>query len=74
MRMIVDHSGNDGSSPEVDPPGAGSSELRNLCTAANRHKAIAPDGHGLGNRKALVDGDDFSVRENEIRSGLLRAD
>ena len=72
MRVVIDQSGNNGLSPEVDPSGAWSRELGNLWTGADRHNAVAPDSYRLSNRKTLVDGDDFSVREYEIRSGLLR--
>ena len=33
--------------------------------------SIAADGDGLGDREAFVDGDDLSVREDDVRRGLL---
>ena len=38
---------------------------------ADRQDAIAPDGHGLRDRKAFIDGDDFAVQEDQI-GGLWR--
>ncbi len=43
-----------------------------LLIGADRYDAVALNRHRLRDRKALIDGDDFAVREDQIRRRLLR--
>ena len=74
MHVVIDQPGNDGAAHEVDPPGVGAREPSHLLIAANRYDVVALDRNRLCDRKALVDGDDFAIRENQVRRRLLRAE
>src|SRR5207244_13220200 len=39
MHVVVDEPGNDRSSPEIDPPGVRSRQLRHLLIGADRHRS-----------------------------------
>ena len=71
MHVVVDESGNDRTPAQVDAPRGRRCELRHLGISADSDDAIAADGDGLGDREALVDGDDLSVREDDVWRGLL---
>ena len=54
----------------VRPPGRSASFRRRERQSpdwADRHDAIALDGHGLSDREAIVDGDNLPVGEDQIR-------
>ena len=72
MHVIVDQSGNHGFSLEIDFFGVGACEPRDFRGVAHRDDVLAPDGDRLRDGEPRVDGNDFSVGENQIRRGLLR--
>jgi hypothetical protein len=71
MSMRVDESGNNGFAAEVDSAGVRARELRDLLISSNSDEAVAPYGNGLNNRKAVIDGDDLAIGQNEVRCRLL---
>ena len=73
MHVVVDQPGNDGPAPQIDPARVRPGEPRDLLVGADRHDAVAPNRHRLRDRKPLIDGDDFPVRQDQIGRGRLRA-
>ncbi len=68
--VIVDEAGDDGASREIYGPRLRTSELIDIRIGADRDDALAADRQRLRDGKAVVDGDDLAVDENEI--GALR--
>jgi hypothetical protein len=72
MHVVVDQPWNDGSTAQVDSAGVRSREPRHLLICADSHNAIVMNSYRLRDRKAVVDGDNFPVRKDEIGCGRLR--
>ena len=71
--MVVDESGDDGSSLKVDRAGVRTRQSSDVLIGANGHDAIAANRNGPRDRKAVVDGDDLSVRQDQVGGELLRS-
>ena len=72
MHMVIDEPGRDGLTQQVDPASVRTRKLSHGLVGAHRHDAIAFDSHRLCDSKALIDGNNFPVREDQIRRRLLR--
>ena len=70
--MVVDESGHDGSSAQVDAAGGRAGKPAHVLIGPDCDDPIAGNGDGLRDGEALIDGDDLAVREDEIGLGLLR--
>ena len=73
VHVIVDEAGRDRPARQIDPSRSRARELADLRVAADGDDAIAADRDGLGDREPLVNGDDLSVRQDEVGRCLLRA-
>jgi ABC-type Fe3+/spermidine/putrescine transport system ATPase subunit len=67
--MIVDHPGDDGSAAQVDAPRIRPRQARDVLVGADGDEAIASNRHGLRDREPIIDGDDLSIRQDDVRSG-----
>jgi len=72
MRVVVDHAWYDGPPSQIDPFCVWSRKGRYLLIAAHRQEAVTFDGNRLSDREALIDANDFAVRQNQIRRALLQ--
>ena len=71
VHVIIDQPGRDSPAHQIDPASVRTGKLGYLLVGAHRHDPVALDGHRLRDRKALIDGDDFPIREDQIRRWLL---
>ena len=71
MRVIVDQPGDDRPPLEIDRLRAGAFQLEHVHVLADGDDALPLDRDRLRDRKAIVDGDDLAVEENDVlrRSG-----
>jgi hypothetical protein len=72
VHVVVDESRDDRAPTKVDPARGGRRQLQDLRIGPHCHDAIAADGDRVRQCEALVDGDDLSVREDDVRRWLLR--
>ena len=72
--MVVDQTGHDRPAFQVDPRSVGSGQHHDRVSRAYRGHPVSTDGYGLGNREAVVYGDDLSVGQDEIRGLGLGVD
>src|SRR5262245_46403946 len=66
VRMVVDEARNNSPAHEIDALGCRARELRNFSSSSHGENALALDCNSLGNGKPVVDGNDFSVGENNV--------
>ena len=68
MRVGVGKSGQQRPTPEVDDPGRGASERKDLAVVADRADPIARHGEGGGAPSVRVHGPDAAAPKNEMRT------
>jgi hypothetical protein len=72
VHVVIDETGDDRSTSQVDTPRGGRRQLRHFSVRADRDDTVAADRNGLRQREALVDGDDLAVRQDHVGRWLLR--
>ena len=72
MRVVVDQPWDHGATIEIHDAGRRPFELLDIGGAADRDDALALDRKRLGDREAVVDGDDLAVEEHGVRRRLRR--
>src|SRR5262249_54097930 len=72
VRVIVDQSGDDGATTEVEHARERPLVLLDLGIAADRENALALDRKRLGDGEPIVDGDDLAVEQHDVRRRLRR--
>jgi hypothetical protein len=72
MDVVIDKPRSNSPTHKVDPSGVRPGELSHRLVGAYRYDAVPLDSHGLCDGKALIDGNDFPIREDHIRRRLLR--
>ena len=71
VRVRIDKTGHDRSTPEIDHLRACALAGQYLLVRADRKNLIAGDGHGLGVWLKRVHGDDRAVVKNQVRYRVL---
>jgi hypothetical protein len=72
MRMVIDEAGDHRPASQVDALRVGASQPLDVGVSSDGDDAIAADGDRLSDLERVIDGDDLSIRKNEVSAGLLR--
>jgi hypothetical protein len=72
VSVVVDEPGYDGPAFEVDALRIRTREPSDIGIPSNRDEPVAADCNRFRNSELIVNGDEFTVREDDVRRGLLR--
>ena len=66
VRVVVDHPGDDRASAQIDAASVRPRHLRDVLIGADRNDAVPANRHRLRDREGVIDGDDLSVRQDDV--------